>query len=437
MKKIIILLLSLQFVNSNAQQVFNDLDSFLKYASSKSTTLQSGEIKIDQAKKAKLAAIASIPDPTGNVSFTYTDNLALPVTLFPANFNDPTAPADKYNASRLGVQYNSNFNQTGDIKLFNLQGWYNLRSSKQNLEATATDNRFTRKTLYENIASTYFNIVQLQEQLDVSRENLLVSDTLLKIAENKFHQGILKKQDVNDTRVSYLNSQENLKQIEFMIQQQYITLKTISDIPEKDSIQINHTVSTDLSANAPEVVYNNLSFINSLSKEKMAQSNFKKNKFSQLPTISFFASQSNTQYNTKAGLFDSNWEWYNATYIGFRISMPMPSANTMSSIAEAKYNHKLAQQNSEHARIKSELDQRQLSTEYSKAWSQFVTNKEIYGLKKESYYKNRNLYAQGLLATEQTLNSFNAMVNSHYSLITSAINLLLANAKIEINNTIK
>jgi outer membrane protein TolC len=437
MKKIIILLLCLKFIDSSAQQVFNDLDSFLKYANSKSTTLQSGEIKIDQAKKAKLAAIASIPDPTGNVSFTYTDNLALPVTLFPANFNDPTAPADKYNASRLGVQYNSNFSQTGDIKLFNLQGWYNLRSSKQNLEATASDNKLTRKTLYENIASTYFNIVQLQEQLDVSRENLLVSDTLLKIAENKFNQGLLKKQDVNDTRVSYLNSGENLKQIEFMIQQQYITLKTISDIPEKDSIQIKHTISTDISANAPEVVYNNLSFINSLSKEKMAQSNFKKNKFSQLPTLSFFASQTNTQYNTNAGLFDSNWEWYNASYIGFKISMLMPSANTMSSIAEAKYNHKLAQQNSEHARIKSELDQQQLSTEYSKAWSQFVTNKEIYGLKKESYYKNRNLYAQGLLATEQTLNSFNAMVNSHYSLITSAISLLLANAKIEINNTIK
>lgn len=113
------------------------------------------------------------------------------------------------------------------------------------------------------------------------------------------------------------------------------------------------------------------------------------------------------------------------------------SANSITSINEAKYNHLLAQKNTEHARIKAELDHRQLRTEYSKSWSQFVNDKEIYSLKKESYFKNRNLFAQGVLATDLTLNSFNAMVNSHYSLITSAINLLLTDAKIEINNTIK
>jgi outer membrane protein TolC len=438
MKKIIILILCIKFADSNAQQVFNDLDSFLKYASTKSTSLQSGEIKMDLAKKAKIAAIASIPDPAGNMSFSYTDNITLPVTLFPANFSDPNAPAGEYRAQRLGVQYNSVLNNYGEIKLFNLQGWHNLKSSKQNLEATATDNKLTRKSLYENIASTYFNIVQLQKQLQSAKENLLVSDTLLRIAENKFQQGLLKKQDVNDTKVGYLNTQENVNQIAFIIQQQYLTLKTLPDIPEADSIVINHLISTELSSNAPTVSHNNLNYINSLSKESVAKSTYKKNKAVTLPTLSFFASDSRTQYNTSAGLFDSKWDWYTSTYIGFKISMPMPfSASSLTSVNEAKYNHLLAQKNTEHTRIKAELDNKQLSTDYSKAWSQFVSNKEIYELKKESYYKNRNLYAQGLLATEQTLNSFNAMVNSHYSLITSAISLLLAYAKIEINNTIK
>jgi outer membrane protein TolC len=438
MKKLIFLLLCLNFINSSAQQVFNDLDSFLKYASAKSTSLQSGEIKMELAKKTKLAAIASIPDPSGNMSFTYTDNLTLPVTLFPANFSDPNAPAGEYRAQRLGVQYNSSLNNYGEIKLFNLQGWHNLKSSKQNLEATATDNKLTRKSLYENIASTYFNIVQLQEQLESAKENLLVSDTLLQIAENKYQQGLLKKQDVNDTKVSYLNTQENVNQIVFIILQQYLTLKTLADIQEADSIVINHLISTELSSTAPTVNHNNLNYVNSLSKESIAKSNFKKNRAITLPTLSFFASDSRTQYNTRAGLFDNKWDWYTSTYIGFKIAMPMPfSASTLTSVNEAKDNHLLAQKNTEHARIKSELDQQQLSTDYSKAWSQFVTNKEVYGLKKESYYKNRNLYAQGLLATEQTLNSFNAMVNSHYNLITSAISLLLANAKIEINNTIR
>ncbi len=439
MKLVLSLLFSLVLINAHAQQVFTDLDSFLKYAATKSTSLQSGEIKMEQAKKAKIAAIASIPDPTGNISFSYTNNLTLPVTLFPSNFNDPNAPASEYKAQRLGVQYNSNLNQYGEIKLFNLQGWHNLKASKQNMEATALDNKLTRKTLYENIASTYFNIVQLQEQLQSAKENLLISDTLLRIAENKFEQGLLKKQDLNDTRVSHLTSKENVHQISFIIQQQYITLKAFADIPDQDSIIIQHLVSTEISnSSTKEVSYNDLHLINSIAKEKVALSNLKKNKSSLHPTLSFFASDSRTQYNTSAALFDSKWDWYSSTYIGFKITMPMPfSASSITSINEAKYNHLLAQKNTEHARIKAELDHRQLRTEYSKSWSQFVNDKEIYSLKKESYFKNRNLFAQGVLATDLTLNSFNAMVNSHYSLITAAINLLLTDAKIEINNTIK
>ncbi len=438
MKEILILLFCLQFVNSNAQQVFTNLDSFLKYANSKSTSLQSGQIKMDQAKKAKIAAIASIPDPTGSASFSYTDNLTLPVTLFPANFSDPNAPANEFRAQRLGVRYNSTLSNYAEIKLFNLEGWHNLKASKQNLDATAFDNKLTLKTLYDNIASTYFNIVQLQEQLESAKENIKVSDTLLQIALNKFNQGLLKQQDVNETKVSYLNSQENAKQITFIIEQQYLTLKALADISDKDSIVIRHLVSTEPSATAPEVVFNNLNLASTIAKEKVAFTNFRKNKSSKHPTLALFLSNSLTQYNTSAGLIDSNWQWYDATAIGFKIAMPLPfSAARISANAEAKHNHLLAQKNTEHARVKAELDNRQLSTDYNKAWSQFVTNKEIYKLKNDSYHKNRNLYEQGLLSTDRTLDSFNAMVNSHYSLITSAISLLLAEAKIEINNTIK
>jgi outer membrane protein TolC len=280
--------------------------------------------------------------------------------------------------------------------------------------------------------------VQLQEQLESAKANIKVSDTLFQIALNKFNQGLLKQQDVNETKVSYLNSQENAKQITFIIEQQYLTLKALADISDKDSIVIHHLVSTEPSATAPEVVFNNLNLASTIAKEKVAFSNFRKNKSSKHPTLSLFLSNSQTQYNTSAGLFDSNWQWYDATAIGFKIAMPLPfSAARISANAEAKYNHLLAQKNTEHARVKAELDNKQLSTDYNKAWSQFVTNKEIYKLKNDSYHKNRNLYEQGLLSTDRTLDSFNAMVNSHYSLITSAISLLLADAKIEINNTIK
>lgn len=412
------------------------MDTFLKYASSKSISLQTGEIKFEQATKAKKAAIISIPDPSGSMSFTYTNNTVLPVTLFPNNFNDPSKPAEPYSVSRLGVQYNSNWTQTIDIKLFNVQGWQDLRSAKINIEATAVDNKLTRKSLYENIATTYFNIVQLQDQLAITKENLLVSDTLVQIAQHKYNEGLLKKQDLSDTQVNYLNTAENARQIEFQIQQQYVLLKQISDLPDQDSIIIRHQVFSEYET-TPIVEQNNLDVSNALLKEKMALVNYRKNNAIKFPTLSFFGSESRVQYNTRSGLFDKNWDWYQSQYLGLRLTLSMPSAKQLGSIWESRYNYQISQRNAQQTKIQSELDHKNLSIAYAKAWSQFTTNREIFKLKKDSYLKNKELYQLGLISTETTLNSFSAMVSSDYNLSGSVAALLLAQAKIDINNTIK
>ncbi|NJO92792.1 MAG: hypothetical protein HC831_30365 [Chloroflexia bacterium] len=46
-------------------------------------------------------------------------------------------------------------------------------------------------------------------------------------------------------------------------------------------------------------------------------------------------------------------------------------------------------------------------------------------------------YNEGVITLEQTINSFSAMVNSNFNYISSAINILLAETKININNNIK
>lgn len=418
-----------------AQRVFSDLQSFLQYAEEKSTSIQSGRIEFDKAKKAKLAAIAGIPDPTGNMDLKYTNNAKLPVTLFPSELIG--GEAGTYTPVAMGVQYNTNFTQTTEIKLINLQGWEGLKSAKLNIEATDVNNKITRKSLYNDIASSYFNVVQLQEQLRCTEENLLANDTLLRIAANKYKEGLLKVQDVNDTRVNYLNTKENINQIRYMIEQQYLTLKLLADIPDSDSIVIQHGVSAVPTENSPTIEKSSLDIRNSVLNEKLAASTFRKNKYSKLPTLSFFLSETHQQYNTRREVFDSNVNWMHSKYFGFKISFPLPSASMIASTSESRYNYLLAKKSSEKAQIQSDLQYRQLGVDYDKAWSKFVSNKEIFALKKDSYYKNLNLFQQGLTDTNQVLTSFNAMVNSNYELITSTISVLLAVEKIEINNTIK
>ncbi|MBX9784799.1 MAG: TolC family protein [Chitinophagaceae bacterium] len=428
-------LLLLITYSSKAQIVFANLDSLLSYARSKSITIQTGHIKLDQAKKAKLAAVLSIPDVTGNASLSYTHNTRLPVSLFPAEVFG--GQPGTFREVQTGIPYNTNFNENIDVKLLNLKGWENLKLSKLNIESSVSDNKITLKSLEENIAATYYNIVNLQEQLISTNKNLEAADTLLKITENKYAAGIAKQQDVNDAKVNYLTTKENSKQIEYLLAQQYLSLKILCDFPEQDSITITEQLLAAPNYTMPVITENNVAVTNSFLKEKVAFSNYKVQKNALYPTLSFFQSYTNQQFNTSSKFLDKSVSWIPSSYIGLRLSIPLPNANTISQVSKTRYDYLLAQKNTEQQKIKAGLEIKQLSVDYAKAVSQAKANNEIYKLRKETYEKNLNLYSEGLMSLEQTLNSFNTMVSSHYNLISSRITVLAAKAKIDINNHIK
>jgi outer membrane protein TolC len=420
---------------AQSQHIFSSLDSLLNYATVKNISLQSYDIKVQKAKMAKLAAILNIPEVSGNVSVAYTNNTRLPVNLFPAETFG--GQPGTYREVQTGVQYVTNFNENIDIKLFNLKGWENLKLSRLNIEATVSDKQLSIKALYDNIAATYFNIVNLQEQLLSAKQNVLAADTLLKISQQKYQQGIIKQQDVNDAEVGYINSKESASQFIFLIEQQYLALKILSDIPDADSIVISQKIYEVNDVMIPAAETSTLSVKNSLLKEKVAWSNYKQYKYSMYPTLSFFQSYTNQQYNTRGKLFDKNVNWIPSNYIGLKLSIPLPNASTIAQASNAKYEYLLAQKTTEQQKIKSGLEAKQLSVEYSKALSQSRSNAVVYRLRTDTYQKNLDLYEEGLISLDQTLTSFNEMVNSNYNLISSRINVLLAGAKIDINNKIK
>lgn len=418
-----------------AQQTFTSIDSLLHYTNQKSSTIKSGEIKISQAQKAKLAAIAGIIDFTGNVSFNLTNNTTLPVSLFPAeSFGGEPGT---YREILTGIPYTNTFNQNVELKLINTSGWQNLKLSRINIDVIATDNKLSKKSLFENIAATYFNIITLQEQLKSSKENLKAADTLYHIVLKKSAVGIAKKQEVNDAHVSQINSKENVNQILYLIEQQYIALKILCDISEQENIIISQPITYATSDTKPSILYNNLNQKNSELKEKSALAYYQQLKLNTLPYISAFGSNSNQQFSNTFSLFDNNVQWINSNFIGLKAVWVLPNASSLTQISKSKYDYLLAKRNSEHTELKSELEHHQLLVEFEKARSQMKSNKLIYELRTETYSKNLENYTYGLTSLDTLLNSYNAMVTSNYTYIASTVNVMLAQSKIDINNQIQ
>ncbi len=262
-----------------------------------------------------------------------------------------------------------------------------------------------------------------------------MADTLYQIANNKYTEGLVKQQDVNDTKVSYLTKKEDLLQLNFLLQQYYLSLKILCDIPDSEAIEIKENIMASTFVQGITIESNLLNVNNNLLKEKYALSNYKSAKLAFAPTLSFQLSNSYSLFNTTFKPVSGNW--FNSNYLGLKLNIPIPSASVVSKKYSTFYDYQLAQKATKQAKIKAALDEQQLRNEYEKALSQFNANIEIVELRNDTYVKNKNLYKEHLLGLNQTLNSFNAMVNARYRLISSEVNVQLALAKIDINIKIK
>lgn len=421
--------------SADAQLVFPSLDALLNYTSQKSTVLKSGDIKFDQAQRAKLAAIVSIADVNGNVALNVTNNTRLPVSLFPAEVFGGTPGS--FQEVQTGVQYTNNFSQSIDVKLVNASGWQNLKLAKINIDLTATDNKINRKSLYENIAITYYNLLALQEQLLSIYENRKAADTLHQIVKDRFDKGLARQQDANDALVNYINIQASADQIHYQIQQQYIALKLLCDIPESEVLSISQAVEYTEDVPTPNIAVNSINWMGSQYRELSAFTSYRQLKFSILPYLSAFASNSNQQFSTQFSLLDGDVDWIKSNYVGLKIGWTIPTANTITQISKAKYDYLLAKQDTEHQRLKMNLDAQQLAVDFEKAQAQMRANKQIRALQSETYAKNFENYKGGILGLDQLMNSYNAMVSSQFNFISSTISVMLAQSKIKINNEIQ
>ena len=134
MKKHIFLLIlfSINNYELKCQLIFNSLEQVLSYTKEKSSSIKSNSIKIEQAEKGKLAAIASIIDLNGNVSLNVNQNTRLPVSLFPAEAFGGTPGT--YQEIQTGIPFTNNLSQYGELKLINISGWKSLKLAKINLD---------------------------------------------------------------------------------------------------------------------------------------------------------------------------------------------------------------------------------------------------------------------------------------------------------------
>ena len=423
-----------QFSNAQNKLVFKTLDSLFEYAENHSISIKTGEQQVLLAKWQKISAQAGLVNFKMQTSFSLTDNVKLPVTYFPAEAfgGEPGT----FKEVTTGQQFIGNFNFAPQIDIINPVSWSRLKSAKINSQLTDVTNLMVKKSLFESISASYYNTISLKEQIEITQKNLYTADTLQMIMQNKYIEGIVRQQDLNDATINKISLKDKLTQFEISLNQQYYALKVLCDIPQDTDILLTENTIYNQPFELNLQTNNQLEHKSSLLKADLAKEELRANRLAQYPTVSIVA-YDGWQQNSKIQFFDPNNNWINAQYIGLRLSMPFPDINKFTLTKSAKINKTISELDAEHTKLQNDVTNIQLSLDYEKAYSQFKTANQIFLLKNENYQMALNQFNESILSSDKLLIAFDAMLASQLSYSAALANLLYTKSKIEINNLIK
>jgi outer membrane protein len=429
----ILLILCFTGFSAKSQLTFPGLDSLFKYADKNSSVSKTSTQQSLLAKWTKVAALANTINFKSPVTFSATDNLKLPVNFLPAEAFG--GPAGIFREITLGQEYVSNFNFNPQIDIVNPYNWARVKSASISKELTEVTNQVNKKTLYENIAAAYYNITALQEQIIITEKSLAASDSILFIVKNKFDQGIVREQDVNNASANKLNVADKLEQLKSLLNQQLNTLKILCDIPSGTQVTVKMNGQEDISGSvkSTSTLQSRLNTLQS----SYARNELRANRMSMLPTLSLFYYQG-WQQNSNTSFFDNKASWIQSQFIGIRITVPIPpDVNKLSQTYTSKINYRIAELNNSHTQLQTEMANRNMEIDYDKASSTYLTAKKIFELRNSNYIKSMNQYREGILPTDNLLAAFNDLLSSELNVIAAYSSANFNRSKIAINNSIR
>ncbi len=426
-----VFLLLVVFAEAQERRQFSSFSEVLTFADQHSYTTKVASLQQNLAVLTRKTALGNVVNPRIPTTISMLDNTRQSVSFIPAEVFGGSAGSFK--EITMGQQYVSTFNFTPQFDIFNLGNYARIKSAKINEEITQNTIATNKKNLFDQLNATYHNIQTFKTQLVYLQLNKQKSDSILSIVQQKYAQGLVRQQDLNDAQVNSITIADKIEQANWNIEQQTLILKTLCDTDEE--LILNESLSPLSVENSVAAAKNNLLEEGMRLQTKFLEAELLASKWQQLPVLSFVSSL-NWQNNSNNSFFDG--KWISSNYIGLRMTWDLPTNVTkLSNFKTSEINTQLAKINATHTQLQNRLQNEQLDKEYLKVVAQYKNLAQIAKLKADNFQKSQNQYRDNILGLDKLLLAQNDLIISQLNLATSLATIAFTKAKIEINNTVK
>lgn len=429
--KKITLIIFLGNISVYAQEVtklngFNDVVSLLK---NKNYSLVNAELQKNIAELTKKVAVANAFNPRVPTTIQALDNMNQQISFLPAEAFG--GPAGTFKEVTIGQQYVSTFAVMPQFEIFNLSNIAQIKSSKINEQLVDNQNKLNEQQLYYKVNSIYSNILLFKAQKEIFQENLQIAESIRKIINQKFEEGLVRKQDVNEAEVNVINTKDKIEQLDINLKIQYQLLNLFFE--NQTNTEILETLWIYEKEDKAALVKNNLEVENTHLQNRLAKQEYKTLQYQNLPSLSFVSSFS-WQNLSNESFFHPKANNTNFNYLGLKLNLELPTAQRIANTRSKKIQVKMLSNNEEHIIKENEIKNQQLLLDYDKSVMQSQNLLKIADLKKDTYEKNYNQFKENILSLDKLLISQNDLLLSKLNLVSALANICFNKNKIDINN---
>lgn len=415
---------------SQEEEEVHSLPEVLQLSKEKNYALRNATLQTQLANLTKKTAIGNVLNPRIPATAQTLNNFEQQVSFLPGPIFG--LPEGTFKEVTMGQQYTSTFSVQPQFDILNFGSIAQVKSAKINEQLVENQNKLNEQNIYNQINSVYFNLLSFDAQKKILAENIKIAENLVLINQNKFNEGIIRKQDVNEAEANLITLQDKLSQLVLneKIQKQSLALFF------ENELDLKLTENLSNYENIEELISTNSNFKSENYKlqYQMMQQDLKIARLQQLPVLSFISSF-NWQNLSNKNYFDANSNWVNFNYVGLKITWDFPTnVQKLATVYNKKIQLNQLKNNTEHVEKENEFANKQLEIEYEKAIEQHKNFKKIYVLKKDTFEKNFNQYQEQILPLDKLLISQNDLLISEINMVNALANIGFSKNKIVINN---
>ncbi|MBX3242165.1 MAG: TolC family protein [Chitinophagaceae bacterium] len=415
------------------------LQQALKYALEHKAEAQKARLDVENAQYLiDETRGTALPQVSG--SGTLTHNPMLQKVAFPG---DMMGRPGEMMVVPMGQKWQSNAVLNVNQQIFNQAIFTGLRAAKSTREFYRINNTLTDEQLIEKVADAYYQVFQLQQQLQTVQTNLDNTVKTQKVISGLVDAGLAKKIDLDRIVVAANNLEAAKQQMVNTLQLSENALKfAIGMEMDKDIMLPNETfeVNAAILADAPDAANRTeLKLLNMQS--QLLELNKKANVAAYYPTLSFTGNLGYLGMGSQFPVFNQskmvNWSGFSG--IGLNLSIPIfNGGTTRAKINQANIEIKKLEADIQDTKLALDLASDNARSQIKNSLLTVDTNKRNITLAKEVLDNTQNNYQNGLATLTDLLDAEKAYADAQNNLTLSLLNYKVAEIQlIKANGNLK